>query len=153
MFILSQNLNDFDEDEVPRKKIKLFNHIDIKCYINSLPDEIMTKIFSYIPNKFLYFQARAVCRKWKKITCAPELWKKIIAGKNITTQSLECWITMATHLTEINLKQRCDINYITQQLTKYSRNLVTLKIESCWGTEDSKYIKSSNLCKMVQHCC
>ena len=46
--------------------------------LDSLGDEIVIKIFSYLSTRDLLRFACRVCRKWHRLTRAPELWRHIV---------------------------------------------------------------------------
>jgi hypothetical protein len=45
--------------------------------IESLPDEILTKILSYVPHDDLFGNVRLVCHRFNAISYDPSLWGEV----------------------------------------------------------------------------
>ncbi|KAK9874888.1 hypothetical protein WA026_005700 [Henosepilachna vigintioctopunctata] len=134
------------EGVVPMKKLRS------RCCFDDIPQEILVVIFSFIPKVELSRNLSLVCKKWKTVTSTPSLWKSIQAGRNIPTNVLSKWVKESPLLQEIHLVNRNDTDEIVGTIGKYSKNLQHIKLEDCWGSQKSIYIKSKNLCNLVQRC-
>ncbi|XP_018569914.1 uncharacterized F-box/LRR-repeat protein C02F5.7-like [Anoplophora glabripennis] len=136
----------YSEAFIPAKRLR-------NCdYSASLPNEILLYIFSFLSHKELYKIARCVCKRWYMLTSSPVLWKKITAQNEVPSNILCKWIENSPLLKEVNLRERSDINTVTEKLSKYCKNLQSLKIENCRGTKNSSLVKSQNLCRLLTRC-
>lgn len=120
--------------------------------INNLPNEILFKIFSYIPHAELYYSVKRVCRRWKSIAGDSALWKSIRAPEEIPTEVLVEWIKHSTLLTELSIINRNDANLITDITSRYSKHLESFEMLNCWGSESHPLIYGKNLCNLVSRC-
>ncbi|KAJ8946500.1 hypothetical protein NQ314_008874 [Rhamnusium bicolor] len=86
------------------------------------------------------------------VTSSPVLWKKITAQNEIPSNILCKWIENSPLLKEVYLRERTDINTVAERLSKYCKNLQSLKIENCKGNDNSSLVKSKNLCHLLTRC-
>lgn len=121
-------------------------------YFASLPNEILLYIFSFLSHHEMYTVVRCVCKRWYMLTSSPVLWKKITAKREVPSDILCKWIEHSPLLKEVNLKERTDINAVTEKLSTYCKNLQSLKIENSKGTSKSSLVKSKNLCRLLTNC-
>lgn len=145
-----RNQNDIhiscSEAIIPAKRLR-------NCdYSANLPNEILLYIFSFLSHKELYTVVRCVCKRWYMLTSSSILWRKITAQNEVPSNILYKWIENSPLLKEVNLKERNDINTVTEKLSKYCKNLETLKIENCKGNRHSNLVKSKNLCRLLTRC-
>ncbi|KAJ8937497.1 hypothetical protein NQ318_011496 [Aromia moschata] len=130
---------------VPPKRLRNTDHSA------TLPDEILLLIFSFLSHKELYTAVRCVCKRWYVLTSSPVLWKRITAQHEVPSNILCKWIEHSPLLREVSLKERSDINTVTETLSKYCKNLQSLKIENSKGTS-SELVKSETLCRLLTRC-
>lgn len=120
--------------------------------IDDLPNEILFKIFSYIPQWELYFKVKKVCRRWNSIATDPALWKTIRAPEEIPTEVLVEWIKHSSLLTELSIINRNDANIITDVASRYAKRLASFEMLNCWGSQAHPLIYGKNLCNLVTRC-
>ncbi|GJQ69713.1 hypothetical protein Trydic_g22284 [Trypoxylus dichotomus] len=131
---------------VPKKPLKNGIHI------NNLPDEVLLNIFSYFTTKQLHCDIRPVCRRWMVLAMSPILWKAIDVRNEVPTNILTNWIKTSPLLKSFSVEDRNDTNIIAEQLAKCCKQLESVKMQNCWGTEKCCFIKSTPLCNLVVKC-
>lgn len=120
--------------------------------IGDLPNEILFKILSYIPQSELYYSVKRVCRRWNSIATDPALWKTIRAPEEIPTEVLIEWIKRSSLLTHLSIINRSDANLVTDIASRYSKRLESFEMLNCWGSEAHPLIYGKNLCNLVARC-
>lgn len=123
-------------------------HMDI----NDMPDELLLMLFSYLSPQELYCIIRPVCMRWNRISKTTSLWKKITVGVEVPTNILRQWIQNSPNLRVLELEYRNDINCILKEISKHSPHIEELTMLDCWGSDTSRVIKSSELCKVLRKC-
>lgn len=101
---------------IKRKPSKSCTHID------SLPDEVLLKVFSHFDTKELYCVIRAVCRRWRVLAMSPILWKEIEVKNEVPTSTLTFWIRTSPLLKHFSVQDRNDTDIIIEQV-KYQWKL------------------------------
>lgn len=103
--------------------------------INSLPDEILTKIFSYLSLKELSCFVRVVCKRWLYVSCTEILWSKLTAEdikdlEEVAPSALVQFVSLNTSSLKYLLLDNCyDIPIHT--LAKMVPNLRELSLAFC----------------------
>lgn len=126
-------------------------------YTENLPDEIICHIFSFLPQKDLYANARIVCDRWYRLSQIPSLWTTIRAGNDIPSRMLYKWLSQTLHLKNLFVDDRNDSNIIIQIIGIFCPELETLNIEiSCCGAHrcacQKDLLGSFFLCHMLTNC-
>lgn len=132
--------------------IQCFTQCETQTTIGSLPNEILFKILSYIPQLELDYSVKRVCKRWSSIATDPCLWKSIHAPKEIPTEVLVEWIKRSSFLTHLSIINRNDANAITDVVSRHSKRLESLEMLNCWGSETQPLIYGKNLCNLVSRC-
>ena len=88
--------------------------------LDSLGDEIVIEIFSYLSTKDLLRSACRVCRKWRRLTRAPELWRHIVLDVN--KLRLREGLDYRPHLID---------DRILSSLTSLSRGILSVDLTDC----------------------
>lgn len=131
---------------IPVKRCRYYD------YTKLLPDEILIYVFTYFDEKELYTILRRVCRRWYFLTASPTLWKKISAPEEVPLKILCSWLEQSPLLTELELTGRNDVNVIARKVSKFCKNLQSLKIVNSHGTKSSELLESRTLCRMLKNC-
>lgn len=70
----------------PNQVCQIKNHTTAtKCWIDSLPQELLLKIFGYLPLRMLLHTLPQVCRKWETLALDWTLWKTV---ENLTINNM-----------------------------------------------------------------
>lgn len=120
--------------------------------INDLPNEILLRIFAYIPQPELYYNVKKVCRRWSSIAIDNTLWKSIYAPEEIPTEVLVEWIKHSRLLTHLSIINRNDANLVTNLASRFSKRLESFDMINCWGSDTQPLIYGRNLCNLVSRC-
>ncbi|XP_036356382.1 probable WRKY transcription factor protein 1 isoform X1 [Octopus sinensis] len=71
-------------------------------YADSLDENLLTEIFSFLDQKTLIFTLPLVCKKWKRASCHPSLWQLVaFSHGRMTTNFLEKFSQRFTNLREL----------------------------------------------------
>lgn len=136
-------------------KQRIFNKIPngrTSTSVNDLPNEILLKIFSYLPQSELYYSVKRVCRRWNSIATDTALWRSICAPEELPTEVLVEWIKRSTLLTHLSIINRNDANLITDITSRFAKRLESFEMLNCWGSEANPLIYGKNLCNLVSRC-
>ncbi|XP_017769716.1 PREDICTED: uncharacterized F-box/LRR-repeat protein C02F5.7-like [Nicrophorus vespilloides] len=125
---------------------------DNPTQLNDLPNEVLLKIFSYIPVKELFYNIRPVCKRYKDLAMSPILWKSIEVENEVPTTTLKQWIKSAKLLKYLSLRHRHDINSLAEEVSKCCKNLESIKLQNCWGSRSNYRLHSNPLCHLVTRC-
>ncbi|XP_063908679.1 uncharacterized protein LOC135126582 [Zophobas morio] len=124
---------------IEKKRLRNFDHI------NSLPNEILLYIFSFLHIEDLYFNVRPVCTRWHAIAMMSSAWTNVSASRNIPTHIVKRWIQSSPLIKRFKISNRNDADVIVENVAKYSALLESITIEDCWGSPERIYLRSSAL--------
>lgn len=116
----------------------------------SLPNEMLLYIFSFLDINDLYYNVRKVCPRWNLLAMSSWSWKKITVGPEVPTEVLLYWIQFSPVIRHLHLDNRTDVEIILKAVSKYARQLESLRIENGWINQI--YIRSKALCNLVTRC-
>ncbi|XP_052834485.1 uncharacterized protein LOC106871624 isoform X3 [Octopus bimaculoides] len=78
------------------------NKTKTTSYADSLDENLLTEIFSFLEQKTLIFIIPLVCKKWKRASCHPSLWQLVdFSYGRMTTNFLEKFSQRFTNLREL----------------------------------------------------
>ncbi|XP_057671974.1 uncharacterized protein LOC130903741 [Diorhabda carinulata] len=122
-------------------------------YTRLLPDEVLIYVFSFMTHKELHI-LRRVCKRWFYLSCSPSLWKKVIVNEDIPLKTVCMWLEHSPLLKEleVTVKGRREVNLIVKKLSKYAKNLQTLRIKNSVDTNSLDLLESRALCQMFNNC-
>jgi hypothetical protein len=107
--------------------------------INDLPSEVLTKIFSYLPQLDLLTTINTVCHHWNKAAFSRSLWKTININYS-TDDKLDIYLQNIAHYRDFvqNLAIKRDhlIKFFDIRKTRNLSNLRNLQITSYQPDED-----------------
>ena len=98
------------------------------CPINSLPQMVMTRIFSSLPLFDLLKRACLVCRYWRNLAYDPVLWRNInLRQHKVKDNCLLGLVTLSQNISSLDLTDsRCITNEGVMTILKNCRSLTTL---------------------------
>ncbi|XP_046997250.1 F-box/LRR-repeat protein fbxl-1-like [Schistocerca americana] len=119
--------------------------------MDSLPDEILLHIFSYLNMKDLVFSAQYVCRRWLRVSRDDALWQdKLYNPSDESEPEILVRLQKMPSLRAFHLHRR-PTDVILETLSSCCKNLVELDI-SCLEISSYPTINYSTLYKLVVHC-
>ncbi|PSN56419.1 hypothetical protein C0J52_09532 [Blattella germanica] len=87
------------------------------CYIQKLPNELLTMIFSYLTVPELCSSVAPVCRHWHSVASSPVLWRKLsFCGEGISTENVKKLISKAPLLEEVKIKNSLSRLWLSGQI-------------------------------------
>lgn len=116
------------------------NHTEFQ--ITMLPDEILMKIFSYIPTDEILLNVSPVCKRFYRLSLDSKLIQHLTLGENINDTNYENIyevLNRAKFLTELCIKEQSDViflNNVIRKITEFCPNLSRLKIVDCVISSD-----------------
>lgn len=87
-----------------------------KAKFHNLPDEIIVKIFLFLPHDELYQNVRQVCSRWRNLCLNPNVWIHVNVPEKIPTSVLSHWVKIARKLRSISMDSRFDAGEILPQV-------------------------------------
>ena len=111
--------------------------------MNELPDSLMLRIFTYL-NMSDLGKASRVCRKWKRITYDPSIWRSVNLERHARTlddKSFQLMVKsrLGPSLRHLNLSNCAVTSKMLRQLAKSCKNL-----HSVIFGKGSKFVISNN---------
>ena len=123
-----------------------------KLPINSLSDEVLLNILSYLNPHELHLSGAIVCRKWLHLSRDPSLMKRVILKGDTfgKTEHLVDILRGASMLTELKIRCRDDAVVLVQTIAQFSgRQLRKLQINYCPSlTEECTSMLEKNCVKL-----
>lgn len=118
----------------------------VSCYINNLPDELLLDIFKCLPLDTL-LSCENVCRRWKKLSQDPAVWKRIVliySGKlgqsEISKKNFKIITSHGEYIHCLKIQYVYDYSVI-KYLVEQCDNLISLELVMCRvGKEFKDYI-------------
>ena len=95
--------------------------------INNIPPEVLTKIFSYLPQLDLLTTINTVCRSWNEVAFSSSLWKTINI-ENCKDDMLDIYIENIAHYREFVQNLMIDSSYLMKFIAiRENQNLSNLR--------------------------
>lgn len=127
------------------------NYNDLR--LNSLPDEVLLKILSYLTPQDLHLAAAVVSKKWFYLSRDPSLMKKIILKGDIhgKTEHLVDILTNAIMLEELKIRCRDDAIILVETIAQFSgQHLKRLQVNYCPALTESCTSLLAKNCKNLK---
>jgi len=101
--------------------------------VDSLPNEILLKIFAYLGSEDVCLAVAKVCERWNYITRDVTLWKNLIfiCNKNMSIGYITYLISEMPLVKSVKLQWRTDVDLIFQQLCYRCEDIRRLELVCC----------------------
>lgn len=104
-----------------------------KVTLDSLPNEILLKIFKFLDSLDVCLAVAKVCERWNYISCDVTLWKNLnfICSKNMSIDYIAAVISEMPLVKCVKLQWRTDVHSIFQELCYSCEDIRKLELVCC----------------------
>ena len=121
------DIEEIDLTDGEKDSIFLYTYL---CYINKLPDELILRIFSYLSVVQICLHVKPVCKKWRRLSYDPVLYKSLDFSWTEYDQ-IEPILKNAIFLEDLTIVRCENISEILSLLIKNCNRLKELSIQFC----------------------
>ncbi len=108
------------------------------CHLEEFPEEIILKIFQYLPLSHLHNSVANVCQKWKRISKDNLLHHYLNVDSNLPLQKIIKLLKRYSGVVQkLSIKERCDTDEILK-MVPLCQGLRSLTINSCCSSSWSR---------------
>ncbi|KAK6639035.1 hypothetical protein RUM43_007305 [Polyplax serrata] len=131
-------------------------HSSENCWMDSLPQELLLKIFGYLPLGMLLYTIPQVCKQWEVLALDWTLWKAVenltIKNMVISTTKLRSLLRTIPKLKQLELILRNDTEELLHELIKTNQNLEVLILDRCYRSTLQMNILSQTVTSVLEFC-